>query len=263
MPTDSSHAHEQLTELRERGWVIGRRRLAPEQLVQLHAALTIAYRVCREVQLRNGVAEGTDGTVHHLPTIDDAFLSLLDPLPLRELLDLFFGTPFILNSFGGVLNRKGAGAYVSRVHRDLRFFSAGQPMMLNMLVPLDDFTLQNGATYLLTGSHRSDSKPSDEVFFASADRLVVAAGSIVVFDSNLWHAAGQNQTTSERRALTLTFTRPFFKPQLDYARQFGYEAAERFSPALQQLLGYNSRVPASLDEWYQPPERRFYKPGQG
>jgi ectoine hydroxylase-related dioxygenase (phytanoyl-CoA dioxygenase family) len=32
---------------------------------------------------------------------------------------------------------------------------------------------------------------------------------------------------------------------------------------MRQLLGYNSRVPASHDEWYQPPEKRMYKPGQG
>jgi hypothetical protein len=29
------------------------------------------------------------------------------------------------------------------------------------------------------------------------------------------------------------------------------------------MLGYNARVPATLEEWYQPPERRMYKPGQG
>ncbi|MET0385504.1 MAG: phytanoyl-CoA dioxygenase family protein [Polyangiales bacterium] len=263
MPMDRSNTDDDLATLHERGWVIGRSQLVPALLVQLRAAMETAYRVCREVQVRNGIAEGTDGTVHHLPAIHDAFLSLLDPLPERALLQAFFGGPFILNSFGGVLNRQGAGSYVGRVHRDLRFFSAGQPMMLNMLVLLDDFTAQNGATYLLTGSHRSDAKPDDQAFVAGAERLLAQAGSVAVFDSNLWHAAGVNQTTADRRALTLTFTRPFLKPQLDYARQFGYDAAARFSPDVQQLLGYNSRVPASLDEWYQPPERRFYKPGQG
>jgi hypothetical protein len=27
-------------------------------------------------------------------------------------------------------------------------------------------------------------------------------------------------------------------------------------------LGYHSRVPASLDEWYQPEDKRFYKKNQ-
>jgi ectoine hydroxylase-related dioxygenase (phytanoyl-CoA dioxygenase family) len=37
---------------------------------------------------------------------------------------------------------------------------------------------------------------------------------------------------------------------------------DNFSLELQQLLGYHSRVPASLDEWYQPEDKRFYKKNQ-
>ncbi len=85
----------------------------------------------------------------------------------------------------------------------------------------------------------------------------------MVFDSNLWHAAGVNCTDRPRRALTLAFTRPFVKQQLDYPRALGYERGASFSPGLRQLLGYNARVPASLEEWYQPPDRRMYKRDQG
>jgi ectoine hydroxylase-related dioxygenase (phytanoyl-CoA dioxygenase family) len=63
--------------------------------------------------------------------------------------------------------------------------------------------------------------------------------------------------------LTLGFTRPFMKQQLDYPRALGYDRSETLSPALRQLLGYNARVPVSLDEWYQPPDRRLYKRDQG
>jgi len=84
-----------------------------------------------------------------------------------------------------------------------------------------------------------------------------------MFDSNLWHAAGINRSDRPRRALTLAFTRPFMKQQLDYPRALGYARREALSPTLRQLLGYNARVPASLDEWYQPPDKRLYKREQG
>ena len=135
--------------------------------------------------------------------------------------------------------------------------------MVNMLVMLDDFTLENGATYLLTGSHMQPEKPTDEEFFAKADRAVGKRGSIILFDSMLWHATGENLVGGMRRALTLTFTRPYIKQQLDYPRYMGYERAEEFSEDLRQVIGYNARVPATLDEWYQPPNKRMYKPGQG
>jgi len=29
-----------------------------------------------------------------------------------------------------------------------------------------------------------------------------------------------------------------------------------------KLIGYNARIPVSLDDFYLPPEKRMYKPGQ-
>ena len=135
--------------------------------------------------------------------------------------------------------------------------------MAQLLVMLDDFTEANGATYFLAGSHRMREKPSDDLFFARAARATGRAGSIVIFDSKLWHAAGVNATDRPRRALTLAFTRPFVKQQLDYPRALGYERAETLSPALRQVLGYDARVPVTLDDWYQPPDKRMYKRDQG
>jgi ectoine hydroxylase-related dioxygenase (phytanoyl-CoA dioxygenase family) len=217
----------------------------------------------RAIQLRNGVAEGAVGTAHHLPCAGGVFLDFLEQLGETVGLDRYFGGPYILNTFGGVLNQPSTASYVARIHRDQRTFSGELRLMAQLLVMLDDFTQENGATYLLSGSHRMREKPSEDVFFAGAARALGPAGSIVVFDSNLWHAAGVNATERPRRALTLAFTRPFVKQQLDYPRALGYERASALSPALRQLLGYNARVPATLDEWYQPPERRMYKREQG
>ena len=34
-------------------------------------------------------------------------------------------------------------------------------------------------------------------------------------------------------------------------------------PRTQQLLGWYTRTPTSLDEYYRPPEERLYRSGQG
>jgi hypothetical protein len=245
------------------GWTLLGSLVSGDLLVQLASELEAAYEEQRGLQLRNGVGQGTDGTVHHLPCAGGAFLELLERNPCHGLLEQYFQGPYILNTYGGVLNLPHDASYVGRVHRDQRTFSGALHLMVQLLVMLDDFTEENGATYVLTGSHRSGEKPSDDAFFRDADRAVGAAGSIVVFDSNLWHAAGVNRSGEPRRALTLAFTRPFIKQQLDYPRTLGYERGEAYSPVLRQLLGYNARVPASLDEWYQPPHKRLYKRDQG
>jgi len=245
------------------GWVLVPGAVDVGMQQRLRDQLEQAYQQQRRLQIANGVGEGADGTVHHLPLVGGAFLELLDGAGVTDLLDGFFGGPYILNTYGGVLNLPGHLSYVGRIHRDLRSFSGALPLMAQWLVMLDDFTEENGATYVLSGSHTFPNPPEEQRFFAAASRAVGPAGSIVVFNSNLWHAAGINTSAGPRRALTVAFTRPFIKQQLDYPRALGYDRAGEFSPRLRQLLGYNARVPSSLDEWYQPPERRLYQRDQG
>jgi ectoine hydroxylase-related dioxygenase (phytanoyl-CoA dioxygenase family) len=59
------------------------------------------------------------------------------------------------------------------------------------------------------------------------------------------------------------FSRPLVKPQFDHPRAIGYDRMDSLTPLQCQVLGYYSRIPATLEEWYQPPQRRMYRPGQG
>lgn len=245
------------------GWFIFPSVLQKDFVRALQDDLAKAYDVCRSIQIKNGLAANTDGSVHHLISQGGNFLTLFDKLqPLWGYLHQYFGGQFILNSLGGIINFPSGATYASKVHRDIRTFSHELPLMLNMLVMLDDFTVENGATRLMTGSHRQPNKPDDAEFLTKAAHAVGKAGDVLVFNSNLWHAAGHNTTQNTRRAITPTFTKPFMKQQADYPRMVGYDKADTLSEDMRQILGYNSRVPANLDEWYQPPEKRMYKPGQ-
>lgn len=233
---------------------------------QLANALDESYQTCRSIQIKNGISTVTDGTVHHLlATGNNVYLDLLQrltTLPIYTFIEDFFKGKFILNSYGGVINLPNKPSYVASIHRDIRFFSGAFPLMLNCLIMLDDFTLENGATYLLKGSHIIDNKPDEAGFYQYADRAVGKKGDILLFNANLWHAAGINQTNRNRRAITITFTKPFMKQQLDYPRCVGYDKQHEFTEHLQQVIGYFSRSPSNLDEWYQKPENRFYRPNQ-
>jgi ectoine hydroxylase-related dioxygenase (phytanoyl-CoA dioxygenase family) len=85
---------------------------------------------------------------------------------------------------------------------------------------------------------------------------------MIIFNANVWHSSAPNTTQNHRRAIPITVSRSFMKQLLDYPRAIGYNKMDNFSIELQQLLGYHSRVPASLNEWYQPEDKRFYKKNQ-
>ena len=258
---DDASNHADLLE--REGWVAIPGVLASPLLDTLARQLDASLALRDTIRRNHDADANNDGTLHHLLGDHSVYLELLATYERFDtLLSWFFSGKYILNSYGGVVNRRSTAAYVHKVHRDIRFAAAAKRFMLNSLVMLDDFTVDNGATLLLTGSHRLRDRPDEDRFGADAARSIGRRGSVLFFDSRLWHAAGENHTDAPRRALTLTFTSPFFKQQLDYPRLMGYSSGESFSPFLRQVIGYNARVPATLQEYYVPVSKRFYQRGQ-
>ncbi len=250
-------------QMENQGWFIFENVVDAALVKDLIVDLEKSYEIRRPIQIKNGVDANTEGTAHHLLADGGSFIELIRRAYLDEYLKSFFEGNYILNTFGGNLNLRKQFTYASVVHRDVRTYTREIKFLMNIIVMLDDFTLDNGATYLLGGSHLKQEKPTDEVFFATADRAVGKSGSIVLWDSNIWHAAGENRTDGPRRSLSLIYSKPFMKQQFDYPRSVGYENAGLYSEQFRQIVGFNARVPASLEEWYQPPEQRFYKRDQG
>ena len=249
--------------LEREGWTLAPGLVEESVLERLRSDLDTASRYCEVARTRNGLPASVVGTAHHILRPQTAFVDFLRMAPLDDMLRAYFGGPYILNSFGGVLAERVTHAYVQQVHRDVRTYTRELKLMINMLVMLDDFRPENGATWLLPRSHREQKRPTEDEFARDALQLTGDAGSVVLFDSNVWHAAGRNTSGARRWALTLTFSRPFMKPQFDYLAAFSDHLDESTDPHLAQILGYYARVPATLDAWYQPPEERAYRPGQG
>jgi hypothetical protein len=245
------------------GWFVWPDAIEVPLIEDVAAELAGSLALREQIRARNGVDGNNDGTVHHLLADHPCYLSLLARLEIAApLFDRFFAGKCILNSYGGVVNRRDTRAYVHGIHRDIRFSSDSKRFMLNLLVMLDDFTLENGATHLLSGSQHLRERPDEAAFMAQAARATGGRGSILFFDSRVWHATGRSTVDTPRRALTLTFTSPFFKQQLDYPRLLGYSRCAGLAPFLKQMVGFNARVPASLDDYYVPLADRFYQRGQ-
>jgi hypothetical protein len=251
------------TALATAGWTVLPGLIRRELLDSLVKVLGPSLALRDQIRRRNGVQENSAGTLHHLLMDDPCYVELLAELStLEPVFKGYFEGNFVLNSYGGVINERDSRSYVQHVHRDIRFGSDSRRFMVNALVMLDDFTLANGATHILSHSQNLQQQPTDEHFYAQASRATGERGSVLLFDSRMWHATGRNTTDAPRRALTLTFTSPFFKPQLDYARLFGYSNLDRCNAWMRQVLGFNARVPESLDEFYVPVQQRFYQRGQ-
>ncbi len=233
---------------------------------RIQARRDVGKRSDREIENPDGGDGALGGAAHHVVLHGGPFLEFLELRPRFELIAAYLGAErFVLNSFGGVSNPPSASAYEHGmlVHRDTRSHHPSFRQLLWMFVLLDDFTEDNGGTWIMRGSQSLAECPPDDVFYDRASQVTASAGSIALLDGRVWHAAGVNHSPTLRRLLTISMSRPFIKPQLDYCRAFGAERVAGMSENLKQLLGYYARTPANLDEWYSPPEERFYRSSQG
>jgi ectoine hydroxylase-related dioxygenase (phytanoyl-CoA dioxygenase family) len=232
----------------------------------LRTSVDDAFLDHRRTQTQNNNDIKTDGVALHVLLSNPIFIDFLKHLQqknfFKSIQENFFNSNCIINSFSALDNLPNQPNFSSVVHRDLRFYSGKFPIMINCLLMVDDFTIENGGTYLLPYSHLDEKKPSDEEFFRNAIQATGKKGDMLIFNSNVWHSSAPNKTQEHRRSIPITISKSFMKQLLDYPRAIGYDKMNQFDLELQQLLGYHSRVPASLDEWYQPEDKRFYKKNQ-
>ncbi len=88
---------------------------------------------------------------------------------------------------------------------------------------MDAFTLENGATALVPGSHQTGKRLRDVMPdpYAAHPREIIASGSpgdVLVFNGHCWHAGRPNRTSGHRRALLVHYLRSDV-PRSDDRRQ--------------------------------------------
>lgn len=253
-----------LKELDEKGFTKIEGVYSQDVIEEVKAEFEKVKETYTQIQDEAGVLEGSRNATHHTILLCPKMLKLLDPNPIHKFIEHCFGGKYILYTMGAsVLKPKGEYVYTQKIHREFYTFIKDTRIMLNTLIMLDDSTEENGATWMIPGSHKVDEIPKKKHFYKNAVRALGKKGDVLVFDANLWHAAGVNNTDKPRTIITPLFTKPYLKQSLDYPKAFGVDFQYKISDELKQTLGYNARVPESLQEFYQPEDKRFYKRDQG
>lgn len=148
---------------------------------------------------------------------DLAFLEVATNRSLLELSSRFLGNEYVLTMQNGLINKPGHGNEQGKYHRDLNYqhWTSSSPIAMNALLCLDDFTTENGATWVVPATHHLSEFPT-ETFIENHSRQVLAkAGTFLVLDGMLFHKAGSNRTNMERRAINHVIGLPFMAQTID------------------------------------------------
>ena len=144
----------------------------------------------------------------------------------------------------------------SAVSRDYLF----PPCMVTLIWAITDFTVDNGATVFVPGSHLSGLQPDYRQDFSDAVPAEMSAGSIVLWDGRTWHATGANRTQDEYRiGVTNNLVAPMIRPLVNYPYSLREEVVDCLDEQQKQLLGFTTWT-AYGNEGVPTQELKYFKP---
>jgi ectoine hydroxylase-related dioxygenase (phytanoyl-CoA dioxygenase family) len=191
------------------------------------------------------------------------FARLMENEVIQAYLCAILGEACIVYAYTSSSMPPGGSNYSRRVHVDCPRVIPGYVTNVGVMLALDDFTDDNGATQFLRGSQNRTSPPTDEEFNRDATKVYPKAGDMVLFNGRTWHMGGRNVSSAPRHALTINACRSYMRQQFDYPRLVPQAIVDALGPVGRRFLGMHVRMPTCLEEYYVPPERRVYLAGQG
>jgi ectoine hydroxylase-related dioxygenase (phytanoyl-CoA dioxygenase family) len=249
--------------LRLLGYAVVDGRYSETELSVLSGAFDAAYQAQLAQHGGRNALKVIDehNTIRAPLAIDPAFLKPASNSRILKICETLLGDRFILNQQNGIVNPPNSASYnQGTYHRDLPYqhFVTSRPLALNALFCLDTFSLENGATKVIPGSHKQEPFPSDSAARALEGQIVAPAGSFIVLDGMLFHSGGVNRTAVPRRAINHVYTLPFIKQQIDLPALLG--GKYRDEAVLERLLDYGNDPPKSVAAFYERRRKRKSTP---
>jgi ectoine hydroxylase-related dioxygenase (phytanoyl-CoA dioxygenase family) len=142
-------------------------------------------------------------------------------------------------NFSGVMHL-APGANAQALHRDGVLYPFRHPCpatLMPAMWALSDFTVANGGTRLVPGSHlwAQDRAPrADEVVAAE-----MTAGSVLLYTSGILHGGGDNVSATVRTGVALQYALGWLRQEENQYLANPPEVARGFPERLQRLIGYD------------------------
>ncbi|MFV8817920.1 phytanoyl-CoA dioxygenase family protein [Haliea sp. E17] len=153
------------------------------------------------------------------------------------------GWPALLGNISANICSPGCAG--GHLHADQTFLAEPWPTTgpqgLNVAWAIDDFTEANGATRIVPGSHKLNRSVTVEEMGVGTVALEAPAGSMIVFESRLWHKTGVNSSQDQTRAGIFSwYTKTYVRTQENWFLALKPEIRQFASEEMLTLLGYKT-----------------------
>jgi ectoine hydroxylase-related dioxygenase (phytanoyl-CoA dioxygenase family) len=185
----------------------------------------------------------TNQRVWNLLSRDNAFVDLAEHPIALHMVKHILGWPALLGNISANITYPGGGEMF--MHADQSFIPEPWPTQIqgcNCCWAIDDFTDEVGATRIVPYSHRLHRGPTDDEQAVDTIPLEADAGTLIVFESRIWHRTGVNKSAHKNRAAVFGwYTKPIYRTQENWFLSLDPQVLKYASETMLTLLGYKAQ----------------------
>jgi hypothetical protein len=169
-------------------------------------ALSLAYDRAVAAAAPPELRVGSETTrVHGLVDSGPEFDDVYTYRPMLEACCRIIGQPFRLSSLLARTVRPWSGA--PGLHVDVAVDADGWPLV-GFILMVDAFTVDNGSTQFIPGSHQAAQPPGGGGAEQAGQVLALGSrGSLVIYNGSVWHGHSANRTARPRRSIQGSYVR--------------------------------------------------------
>lgn len=140
---------------------------------------------------------------------------------LKQCLQQLLGEEFLLSQshHNCIMTKQARFSSLTGWHRDSRYWSFQKPELVTVWLALKDEFIENGSLLVIPTSHKLEVEaiqldeaqflraelPKNQKLIEQAKTVQLEQGDVLLFSSNLFHAAGCNQTADAKLSLVMTY----------------------------------------------------------
>jgi phytanoyl-CoA hydroxylase len=152
---------------------------------------------------------------------DPLFSKWVEHVPVRQALAQLLGSPYYLSQahHNCIMTKHPRYSSSTGWHRDSRYWNFERAELISVWLALRDEVVENGCLWVIPGSHRLSLEadqfdtaqflrkdyPANQDLLKQARSVPLRAGDVLLFHSNLFHAAGANHTQATKFSLVMTY----------------------------------------------------------
>ena len=244
----------QISQFKKNGFVVLENILSKRACEIYKKKLNFYYKKYSPIYAKTNVKKNelsdkkNEKVVYNLHNKDYSWFKLFENKNVTKILDIILKEGSYNNSEPYYLANISARCPLKfnegqQLHSDSNIAGVNYCLSVNVLWMLDNFTEKNGATRIVPKSHLNKKYASNKTKYKNETIIKSPKGSVLIFNTSLWHGGSKKSDDSSRWAVLLGYYRWFLKPSFDYQKNTPKKIFNMMTNKQKKLLGFDSIPP--------------------